>query len=301
MKKIVVFCLAILNAFIAFAQAPQKISYQSVIRNSSNALLSNQSVGIRISILQGTASGSTIYTESQISTTNANGLVSLEIGSGIVLSGTFTNIDWNNGPFFIKTETDPNGGNNYTISGTTQILSVPYALHAKTAENVVNDLVDDADSNPVNELQTISFTNDTLYLSNGGSVFLGGYAVDLVNDADADPNNEIELPSNANAGDILEYNGNSWQAASPPPVSNAAGSIMYIYDGQTCPAGWNTQQINVAVFGGVPVDACWTDTPCLVMYIYDGQSCPSGWNLQQINAPVVNGTTTPVDACYKCY
>ena len=301
MKKIIAFCLAILNAFTAFAQAPQKISYQSVIRNSTNALVSNQSVGVRISIIQGSASGSTIYSESQISTTNANGLVSLEIGSGIVLSGTFTNIDWNNGPFFIKTETDPNGANNYTISGTTQILSVPYALHANTAENVVNDLVDDADSNPVNELQAISFTNDTLYLSNGGSVFLGGYAVDLVNDADADPNNEIELPSNANAGDILEYNGNSWQAASPAPVSTAAGSIMYIYDGQTCPAGWNTQQINVAVFGGVPVDACWTDTPCLVMYIYDGQSCPSGWNLQQINAPIVNGTTTPVDACYKCY
>ena len=116
MKKWLIYYFAILNTMIALAQAPQKISYQSVIRNSSNALIINQSIGVRITILQGSASGNVVYSESQQSTTNANGLVSVEIGSGIVQSGTFTTIDWNNGPYFIKTETDPNGGNNYTIT-----------------------------------------------------------------------------------------------------------------------------------------------------------------------------------------
>ena len=76
---------------------------------------------------------------------------------------------------------------------------------------------------------------------------------------------------------------------------------MYIYDGQTCPAGWNTQQIGVGVFGGAPVDACWTDLPCTVMYIYDGQTCPAGWSTQSIGVAIINGSTTPVDACFKCY
>jgi hypothetical protein len=113
-----------------FAQAPQKMSYQAVIRNGANALVQSQTVGMQISILQGSASGTAVYVETHSATTNANGLVSIEIGGGIVTTGSFAVIDWANGPFFIKTETDPAGGTNYTISGTTQLLSVPYAMYA---------------------------------------------------------------------------------------------------------------------------------------------------------------------------
>jgi hypothetical protein len=119
-----------------FAQTPEKMSYQAVIRNSSNELLTNQAVNMRISILQGSTSGTAVYVETQTPTTNTNGLVSLEIGSGTVVNGDFTTIAWVNGPYFIKTETDPSGGTNYSITGTSQLLSVPYALHAKTAETI---------------------------------------------------------------------------------------------------------------------------------------------------------------------
>ncbi|CAM3794589.1 phage tail protein [Flavobacterium branchiophilum] len=125
----------ILFSFLFFlkgnAQAPEKMSYQAVIRNSSNALVSNANVGIRISILQGTATGTSVYTQTQTAATNANGLVSLTIGDGGFVSGDFVAINWGNGPYFIKTETDPTGGSNYTITSTTQLLSVPFAMYAK--------------------------------------------------------------------------------------------------------------------------------------------------------------------------
>jgi hypothetical protein len=112
------------------AQAPQKMSYQAVVRTSANELVTSKPVGMRISILQGTATGSAVYVETQTPTTNANGLVTLEIGGGTQVSGTMTGINWATGTYFIKTETDPAGGSNYTISGASQLLSVPYALFA---------------------------------------------------------------------------------------------------------------------------------------------------------------------------
>jgi uncharacterized protein (TIGR02145 family) len=138
MKKYsILFCL-FLQMVIAFAQAPEKMSYQAVVRNNNNVLVSNHAVGMRISILQGSATGAAVYTETQTPTTNANGLISIEIGTGSVVIGTFTNIDWANGPYFIKTETDPNGGTAYTLTASNQLLSVPYALYAKTAQTALN-------------------------------------------------------------------------------------------------------------------------------------------------------------------
>jgi hypothetical protein len=139
MKKIYSIVTGILLTASVWSQAPQKMSYQAVIRNSSNALVTSTKVGMRISILKGsataTASSLTDYVETQTDTTNANGLVSLEIGKGTPVIGTFAGIKWAEGPYFIKTETDPKGGTNYTIIGTNELLSVPYALQAKTAEN----------------------------------------------------------------------------------------------------------------------------------------------------------------------
>ena len=111
-----------------FAQAPQKMSYQAVIRNSNDSLLISTPVGMRISLVQGTPTGIVVFSETQTATTNANGLVSLQIGMGTALSGTFANIDWSAGPYYVKIETDLSGGTNYTIISSNEILSVPYAL-----------------------------------------------------------------------------------------------------------------------------------------------------------------------------
>ena len=138
MKQILSILAAVLFTANVFAQTPQKMSYQAVIRNSSNALVTSVTVGMRISILQGSATGTAVYTETQTPTTNANGLVSIEIGNG----AGFSAINWANDVYFIKTETDPIGGSNYTITGTSQLLSVPYALYAKTAESITGGITE---------------------------------------------------------------------------------------------------------------------------------------------------------------
>jgi len=139
MKRILTPLIVALSAVIVWAQSPEKISYQAVVRNESNHLVTNQTVGMEISILQGSGSGTAVYKETQNPSTNANGLVTLEIGKGTT-STDFSAIDWTNGPYFIKTKTDPNGGENYTITGTSQLISVPYALHSKTAESVTSGI-----------------------------------------------------------------------------------------------------------------------------------------------------------------
>ena len=134
MKSLFSFITLLCLGAMLHAQAPQKLSYQAVIRNSSDELIKNQQVGMRISLLQGSESGSSVYAETISPTTNNFGLVSIEIGEANPTD--FNNIDWSVGSYFIKTETDPNGGTNYTITVTSQLLSVPYALYAETADSV---------------------------------------------------------------------------------------------------------------------------------------------------------------------
>ncbi len=138
MKRIYTILVTVLLTASVFAQAPERMTYQAVIRNSSDQLVINQGIGMQISILQTTAMGTPVYVETHNTITNANGLVSVEIGNGTVVSGDFSAIDWANDVYFIKTETDPTtaGGTTYTISGTSQLLSVAYALHSKTAESI---------------------------------------------------------------------------------------------------------------------------------------------------------------------
>ncbi|MGD1318755.1 beta strand repeat-containing protein [Chryseobacterium sp. 2R14A] len=133
MKKILLTVGILLGCHLVSAQAPEKMSYQAVMRNSSGQLLTNQNIGVKVSVLQGSLAGAAVYSERLTGTTNTNGLISLEIGSGTVLSGTFSTINWPSGNYYLKTETDPTGGTNYTIAGTSQLLSVPYAMYAKSA------------------------------------------------------------------------------------------------------------------------------------------------------------------------
>ena len=119
----------------SFGQAPEGFKYQAVVRDAGNTILNNQSVGMRMTIQQGSIGGTAVYQETFSTTTNAYGLVNLEIGNGTVVTGTFATIDWANGPYFIETAVDVTGGTSYAVMGTSQLMSVPYALYAKTSGN----------------------------------------------------------------------------------------------------------------------------------------------------------------------
>jgi uncharacterized protein (TIGR02145 family) len=132
-KYQILILIFILSHFHGLSQSPDRIPYQSVIRNSSGALLADKPVGLKMSILRGSPTGTVIYAETHRDTTNTYGLAQVDIGSGTVVSGTISGIDWSQGPFYIRVETDPNGGTNYQIVGTTQLLSVPFSLFTKSA------------------------------------------------------------------------------------------------------------------------------------------------------------------------
>lgn len=135
-KRVVLFTLAVVFMSLpAQGQTPQAFQYQAVARNAAGQISANQLVGFRMSILQGTTTGTTVYSETHAATTNAFGLVNLEIGNGTPGSGTFSDINWGSGVYFVQIELDATGGTNYQLMGTSQLLSVPYALHAKTADN----------------------------------------------------------------------------------------------------------------------------------------------------------------------
>lgn len=167
MKKLITTALLSLLCFIALAQAPQSFEYQAVVRDASGNILVSQAVGIQITLKQGSTTGTNVYQETFSITTNLYGLVNLQIGTGTT-GDDFTTIDWANGPYFIEVALDATGGTSYSVMGTSQLLSVPYALHAKTVE------------------------------------------IDNIDDADNDPTNEIELPSTANVGDVLTWDGSNW-------------------------------------------------------------------------------------------
>ena len=118
---------------IGQAQSPEKFTYQSIIKNSSGYLLKNQDVGLRISVLRNSTNGIAVYSEEHFPTSNSNGLVTLIIGEGLT-GDNFSEINWGDGEFFLKVEVDPDGGVNYTMNQTSQLLSVPYALYAENAK-----------------------------------------------------------------------------------------------------------------------------------------------------------------------
>ena len=169
MKKFTVLMAIFLLCEVSlFAQAPEKFNYQAVVRNASNALVTDEPVGVRVSILQGNADGNAVYVETHTASTNANGLLTLEIGGGTVQQGSFAGINWANGPFFLKTETDPAGGSNYTVTSTQQLLSVPYALYSKEAGNGFSGDYNDLTNKPT--IPTVpanvsAFTNDAGYIT----------------------------------------------------------------------------------------------------------------------------------------
>lgn len=171
----------------AWAQMPQNINYQAVVRDNSTALVSNTKIGMKISILQDSPEGTVVYSETHTPTTNANGLVSVDIGAGSVLwwLPRIDDIDWSASPYFLKTETDPDGGVSYSIIVINQILSVPYALHTKTAENIsgtiteTDPLFEASIVSGIKETDIVNWNNKQNQLQAGSGIEISGNVISL--------------------------------------------------------------------------------------------------------------------------
>lgn len=185
MKNIFSILAAVLLTASVFAQTPNEMSYQAVIRDANNNLLKNQSIGMRVSIIvHWGPTPHILYQETYTPNpqTNANGLVTVEIGSGTPVTGTFSGINWTLGTYSIQTETDPNGGTNYTITGTSPLLSVPFAVNANKADSTnFSKYAGKADSvkysNPITAGNKITITGSgttaSPYLVNVSAHYIG--------------------------------------------------------------------------------------------------------------------------------
>jgi len=225
-----------------FAQAPQRMSYQAVIRDANNNLVTSHAVGMRVSILRGSATGTTSFSEIYYPDpqTNANGLVTIEIGSGMVLTGSLDTINWAKGPYYISIETDPTGATSYTVKGTSQLLSVPYALNAKTAESISGTITETdpiyAASQAAN-IKAIDITHlSNLSGVNTGDQDLSAYAtktaladsITNVENKKVDKVTGKDLLSNGTmVGQMLYWNGTAWINVDP----GSAGQVLVTVNG----------------------------------------------------------------------
>ena len=245
MKKVLATLLAIVTFATLYAQTPKGFNYQAVARNAAGQLITNRNVGVRISILQGSATGTVIYQQEEVANTNANGLFTFIVGDN---STAFTNINWANGPYFIKSDVDLAGGNNYTLSTTQKILAVPYAIYANRA-SIADRMSDDWSYNeqdpqfnrwgylydslrnaPTRLSQFINDLNLALTVS-GDTLFFGGNYVVLPSNCrgtiewDSVLNHPTRLSQFINdlnlsvSGDTLFVGGNNYVIL--PPISGA--------------------------------------------------------------------------------
>jgi hypothetical protein len=214
MKKSILTILGVLVLGALFAQAPQSFSYQGVARGSTGLPLNNQTIGLQITILSGGVTGTIEYTETHTVITNQFGLFTAQIGNGTLVTGSFTGIGWGSNTHFVQVEMDETGGSNYQMMGTSQLLSVPYALYAEGVANA-----DDADANPSNEFNTALALNGT----NLEVTDLGGtLSLDLATFNDNTDNQTLSL----NGMDLTISGGNTITL----PSGGGANTLDMAYD-----------------------------------------------------------------------
>lgn len=318
MKKLITFFALLLINSVLLAitpPVPEKISYQAVIRNSSNELITNHAVGMKVSILQTSATGTVVYSETHTPTSNANGLITIAIGTGAVISGSFSGIDWSAGPYFIKTETDPSGGTSYSITSTSELLSVPYALYAKDVQNkqwsesgssiYFNSGKVGIGKNPgadSRQFQVLTEANQAIAGVNNSASYASIFAQNLGTGPAADFRNYIRIIDGTEGnGKILTSDANG--TASWKPISVTADAANFTGDGS---ADWPLKLHSMGASTGQVIKWDGTkwdnandkygpwDEDDNYIYNYSGKKFGMGINKPTQKLTIVDGSTT----CY---
>jgi uncharacterized protein (TIGR02145 family) len=221
-----------------YGQTPASFAYQAVVRAPGGEVIADTTVGLKLTILRDSVNGSAVYSETHSPRTDATGLMSVELGVGIASLGQFSSIDWKSGPYFVKSEIDPLGGATYTLSGTTPILSVPYALYADSSQ-----LVSQAES--ASNIQ-VRVSGDSLYIGDSIAVVIPGmknlytvYRPGIVH-CDSNAITEIVPVTSPTSGHIwMDRNLGASRAATASNDADAYGDVFQwgrFADGHQCRA-----------------------------------------------------------------
>ena len=246
MKRIFTILALLALVYNTFATTPQKISYQGIVRDANAIQVRLKTIGMQISILQGSVTGTEVYVETQSPTTTDFGLVSVEIGSGSVVLGNFSSIDWASGPYFLKVETDIEGGTNYDIVGTSELLTVPYAQYAVKAGSVEltgtevvfdgwdKDVSDDFSGDYEDLSNRPDFSDTAIYVKKEvDPIFTSSVAANIsASDTTRWANGGAAgLPTVAVDGNLLSYDGSNWVAkdVALSAICGNAGASQPVY------------------------------------------------------------------------
>ena len=261
MKKLYA-TIGLFLASLVSAQVPQAFSYQTIAFNAAGAPIANGNVSLRISILDNAANGTVLYTETQNKTTNAKGLVNLNIGQGTATTGNFGAINWGTNAKFVKVELDPAGGSNYTNVGVNQLMSVPYAMVAK---NVV-----DSNNIPINQLIPKKSNYMIVYTDTNAYAFY------------------------QNSGSNGSWYSQSLSGTVKGAIASNTNSIIYtntnayaFYQNSGSGGNWYSQSLSGTVKGAVASDNCivvYTDTNAYAFYQNSGSG--GSWYTQSLSGTV---------------
>jgi uncharacterized protein (TIGR02145 family) len=218
---------------MSFAQTPEKMSYQAVFRNMYDRLITEQPVAVQISILQGSAEGTVVFQETQTVTTNADGIATFEIGGGTAVVGTLKDINWAEGPYFLKAEMDPEGGEDFTVNGAVELVAVPYAFYANASAGEFSGKYEDLTGAPeipvvptnISELENTSgfMDKEAQQLVKTGNTLTLTDATNIVelpafNVFESDPTkNVVNRPEGVKAGELMYWDAEAgtWKTVAP--------------------------------------------------------------------------------------
>ncbi len=225
MKRLILTSFISIIVRLVFAQ-PQSINYQGVARNIMGVPLANRNISLQLSILDSSATGQAVYVETQSATTSSSGLFNLSIGLGTVVSGTFSSISWGQGDKWMKTEMDTAVGNNFQLIGTTQFLSVPFALYSNKSNNGMPAGVNTGDMlywNGSTWTQIPSGSNGSaLALCNGVPTW-GGCPIVLTTASINNIYTTVAISGGnitSNGGALITARGVCWNTSTNPSIAN---------------------------------------------------------------------------------
>ncbi|MBK9109590.1 MAG: hypothetical protein IPM92_14755 [Saprospiraceae bacterium] len=228
-----------------FAQVPQGLNFQTIVRDQSGKPHATKNVNFRFSVLQGGTGGQVVYSEEHRAVSNEFGLVNLLLGYGFPLSGRFDQINWSAGSFFLKTEIDPNGGINYELSGVSPFLSVPYALYAGQTKLEAGPGIQ-IDGNKINNTGDPDPSDDLKIGSNVGGDLSGA----LPNPKVAGLQNRAVLDIQPNINQALVWNGSQWI---PANIDNDPGNDLLINSAAGGDLGGSYPNPTVQKLNGFPL------------------------------------------------